>query len=341
MSNLGVINVAGLVGLQTVQIKPQRGMFDFVWPSGSNPIFTKPIIAQAAVEEVGHDELEIVEHPVEQGAMISDHAFKRPTEVVIRYGWSNSPSTAGLIQGLAAGIGQTANIPQSLLAGSAQDQMQAVYQQLLALQVNRVLFSLYTGKRKYVNMLVKSISNQTDERTENALFLNVICRQIIFAVTRTFVLGAAAPADQALPEETSSVVDQGTVQLVDAPNIQNAISGVTSRVQTTVSNLSSGLQSGIDSLESAAQNAVETLNTAATSAANSLPGVMDSLNATMTETASSLEASLAGAAGKLPGIAQDAIDNLNAAIGTVGTPFEIPLVAAPQSLTITIGIPAP
>lgn len=54
------------------------------------------IVAHVTLEEVGTDELQITDHPVEQGAEITDHAYKKNPEVVIRCGWSNA-SLAGVI----------------------------------------------------------------------------------------------------------------------------------------------------------------------------------------------------------------------------------------------------
>ena len=41
-------------------------------------------------DEVYEDELEITEHPVEAGAQISDHAYKRNMLYQLRCGWSDS-----------------------------------------------------------------------------------------------------------------------------------------------------------------------------------------------------------------------------------------------------------
>jgi hypothetical protein len=47
------------------------------------------------VEESHDDALEITEHPVEQGASISDHAFKKPQTVTIRGGRLRSKEGRG------------------------------------------------------------------------------------------------------------------------------------------------------------------------------------------------------------------------------------------------------
>lgn len=50
------------------------------------------IMPDVVLEEIHRDDLIITDHPVEKGAGTSDHAFKRPEEVEIRCGWSNSPA---------------------------------------------------------------------------------------------------------------------------------------------------------------------------------------------------------------------------------------------------------
>src|SRR5262245_24664411 len=92
------------------------------------------IVMNITIEEEGTDELEITEHPVEQGASISDHAYKRPAYLRVRAASSNSSR-------------QAAGNPNY-----AQD----VYNKLLALQSNGQVFTVVTGKRTYNNMLMRS-----------------------------------------------------------------------------------------------------------------------------------------------------------------------------------------
>ena len=82
---------AQAVGSQSILIRPKRGFF----PSVGSPNVFNPITAQATIEEMHADELVITSHPIEQNAPITDHAYKMPSELVIRMAWSNSP-TIGL-----------------------------------------------------------------------------------------------------------------------------------------------------------------------------------------------------------------------------------------------------
>lgn len=164
------------------------------------------IAIQCCVEEHHYDELVVTDHPVEMGAEISDHAYKRPAEVVIRAGWSNS--------GLSSLITDIADVASLLLngvtgfsgLGAAFNYADQVYQQLLTLQASREPISIITGKRSYSNMLIRALSVTTDEKTGHALFCTAICRQVIIAQTQfvsfTSIANLASPAKNAQTENT-------------------------------------------------------------------------------------------------------------------------------------------
>jgi hypothetical protein len=213
---------AGLqIGLDSILIRPKRGIYSARTAKGST---LDDIIAQATVEEQHHDELEITDHPVEQGAMITDHAYKRPAEVKLKLGWSNSPSSRGgllnpLIGAAAAnssvvlaganiyGIVQGVSGIQSAISGAGVTQIQAIYQKLLQLQEERALFVLYTGKRVYTNMVCKSLSTESDFRSENSLPITMVCKQIILVNSQLVQL---SKSNQSNPKLTAGAVDKGT-----------------------------------------------------------------------------------------------------------------------------------
>jgi hypothetical protein len=162
------------------------------------------IIPDVVVEEVHTDTLTITDHPVEQGAAISDHAFMNPAELSMRIGWSaSSLALNGVISGIVSG---------SLLSGKIKS-VKDIYESLLKLQRSRKPFGVSTGKRLYQNMLIKSIATTTDGTTENALVCTVVLREVILVRAQTGSLPAATQAD---PSKTASVVDYGTVQLFPA-----------------------------------------------------------------------------------------------------------------------------
>lgn len=105
------------------------------------------------------DDLEITSHPVQQGAAITDHAFKKPVELSVR-----------------------------LQFGPHDKPLDEIYEDLLVIQASRDPFTVYTGKRTLYNMLIKSISQTTDKTTENVLAISLRLQEIIIVeVTPTSV----------------------------------------------------------------------------------------------------------------------------------------------------------
>lgn len=131
--------------------------------------------AQVTIEEVGVDELEITNHPVAYGAAITDHSYKKPSEVVIRCAFSNSS--------LASVITDIAGAQQFVTQGSvgSLNYAKQVYEQLLIMQQQRIPFTVITGKRTYNYMLAKSVTQHTDKETENILAVTIRCQQVIIA----------------------------------------------------------------------------------------------------------------------------------------------------------------
>jgi hypothetical protein len=195
-----------LPDLITAVFKPQRviGPFSsgFTPPAGTPPL--QPFSAQVTIEEIHHDELEITRHPVEQGAAITDHAYKKPCELVLQLAWSNSGIQSVL---------QTLSGILSLGTGDNSgdfNYMQTIYDGLLALQESRTPFDIITGKRKYSNMLLRSLSVPTTDRTEHSLYVTAICSQIIVVQTQPTSLPDASVMQN--PDQTASVQNLGTQQ---------------------------------------------------------------------------------------------------------------------------------
>lgn len=215
MSAIGFVLPVLSIGLGAISIRPKRGFFP---ASGA----VKSLVARATLREMHRDVLEISDHPIEQGAAISDHAFKRPAEVVIECGWSNTPSLPTGIRGAATAlIGNaiplvgaalaaldTIGTVNSLLNGSGVDQVRATYQQLLELQASRIPFDIYTGKRVYKNMLFRELMTTTESGSENNLIITATCRQVLLVATRTITLAINTSA-QAVPAKTSPTADLG------------------------------------------------------------------------------------------------------------------------------------
>lgn len=181
MSSLGLSALESL-GLQAIAI------------FGNTPRSIGGITMDITLEETGVDEMAVTEHPVEQSAAISDHAYKKPARLTIRAACSNSS--------LAALLSPTYVID--------------TYNKLLALQAGAKLFTVVTGKRTYKNMLMTSLSITTDKRYETTLMVTAVFQELI--IVQTSVTAVSAPASsQADPASNSSVTNNGTQTLQPAP----------------------------------------------------------------------------------------------------------------------------
>lgn len=316
MSGFGTLLPAAAVGFGLLLPKPKRGFFS----AGT----TQPIIkmAQAYIEERHTSELEITEHPVEQGAAIADHAFVKPVVVSIVYGWSNSPSQpAGLVSSavalgqaltgqtgaLIASVFSAAQAAQSLLGGNDPGQVKAVYESLIALQKSRVLFDLYTGKRSYKNMLIQSIQETTELNTENCLILTITCRQVIIAITQTVTVGGDTSV-LASPEQNAAVTDEGSRSLVESTSLIPPPDALTAPLAGLSANFSGVLK-------------------------------------TFSNLPSSLAGVIPGAMGQLSGVVTGAMASVNNVLSNILPPFVCPVTSGvPQSFSLpdlgTTGISA-
>ena len=211
----GIAAAAATLSFGAIRVRPKRGIGSFT----ANVVFS----------ERHFDEMEITDHPVEQGAQISDHAFKRPAEVVIECAWSNSPVRSDVLSGLAGAVTGTVTGAAALFTGTSQDEVRDVYRRLLELQQSAQRFDVFTGKRAYTDMLLKSLVVETDKETENVLRVTATCRQVLIATVRLVQI-SAPPDQQADPQSTMSSVNKGVQQLSSAArgfNLQAAIEAIT------------------------------------------------------------------------------------------------------------------
>lgn len=168
-----------------------------------------PFVAQATLQERHRDALRITRHPVEQGAAITDHSYKEPAEVVITAGWSNSdPANTG------AG-GFFGGITSILGTSGSEEYVSVLYQQLLELQESGIPFDVFTGKRDYVNMLIRELETETDDKTETTLVVRAFCEQVI--IVQTQIVQIVPPEQQQQPQRTQSPVNAGPQQLRTLP----------------------------------------------------------------------------------------------------------------------------
>jgi hypothetical protein len=143
------------------------------------------------------DTLSVTKQPVQQGASITDHAYSEPTV------FSHT-------------IYFSANLNLSL---------PKLYQQLLTLQQSRTPFSIVTPKRTYTNMLMTTLSQQTDGKTENTLAITASYQQIILVPIGILQV---ARSNQGNPGTTGQTVPSGkkSAAATAVSGVKGALSGL-------------------------------------------------------------------------------------------------------------------
>lgn len=159
------------------------------------------LVPSVVVSEKHSDTLEITEHPVEKpttdsaSGFIADHAYKRPSEVTMECGFAGGGSLLDFVNTSAIGLGLGLSPKET-------------YQQLLDLQSSRISFDVVTGKRTYINMLIRAIEVTTDKTSENVLNCTLTLREVILSETQTTT--AASKNDMSEGVSTSGVQNSGT-----------------------------------------------------------------------------------------------------------------------------------
>lgn len=159
------------------------------------------LVPSVVVSEKHSDTLEITEHPVEKpttdsaSGFIADHAYKRPSEVTMECGFAGGGSLLDFVNTSAIGLGLGLSPKET-------------YQQLLDLQSSRIPFDVVTGKRTYINMLIRAIEVTTEKASENVLNCTLTLREVILSETQTTT--AASKNDMSEGVSTSGVQNSGT-----------------------------------------------------------------------------------------------------------------------------------
>ncbi|HCC6408919.1 TPA: hypothetical protein M6A11_002278 [Escherichia coli] len=156
-------------------------------------------VPDVVVSEKHVDALEITEHPVEFGAAINDHAYKRASEVTMECGFAGGGSVLDLVNLSSIGL-RVGESPRE------------IYQQLLDLQKSRVPFDVVTGKRTYSNMLIRAIEATTDRTSENVLSCVLTLREVIMSDTQSITVKDKANMQEGV--STAPVQNTGMKSLV-------------------------------------------------------------------------------------------------------------------------------
>lgn len=162
-----------------------------------------PIKINVILNEETSDELEITHQPVQQGAPISDHAFKKPVQFSMRASWSANALSSVLKLGINAVTNPDGNLTR-------------IYNQLLDLQNSRIPFDVFTPKRTYKNVLMASLGQTTDKFTENILMVYMKFEQIIYVPVTTVSVNSAVMKN---PAASAGTQPAGTKQVKEDSSI--------------------------------------------------------------------------------------------------------------------------
>lgn len=158
--------------LQDILIKPKRSIGG--------------IEINVIISENANDSLEITQQPVQQGAMISDHAFKKPVTLSMQVSFRDN----------------------------ALSPLNDTYDELLTLQASRVPFQVVTKKRTYQNMLIASLTQTTDKNTENCLAISFLLQEVIIVNVSVVEAKQSNPAKTGKTQKAGKKVPESAISRV-------------------------------------------------------------------------------------------------------------------------------
>lgn len=154
------------------------------------PVKIDSIELDAAISLTHQSAVTITEHPVEDGANISDHSRPRPESIVIDGVISNT--RLGLKQELRVveAFGQRFQVAAGSTSPNAAGYAQEALVKLKELSTQRKTFTVVTRRRTYTDMMIETLSSPEDKNTGDSLRFTATCRQVIIVrnkVTRRVV----------------------------------------------------------------------------------------------------------------------------------------------------------
>nr|WP_310616931.1 hypothetical protein [Pantoea cypripedii] len=188
-------------------------------------------IPDVVISEKHSDVLEITEHPVEKptssangasadgAGFIADHAFRRPSELVMEVGFAGGGSLLDPLNTSSVGLS---------IGLSPKD----VYANLLDLQRKKTRIDVVTGKRIYSNMLIRVLDVTTDKTSENVLMASLTMREVIITTSQTIT--GASKSNMTQGVSTSAVQDAG-VKSPKAVTNQSILDKLASSAKTVLS----------------------------------------------------------------------------------------------------------
>lgn len=158
------------------------------------------------ISEAEKTTAKLTDYPVEDGVNYSDHVILAPREVTVQVG---------------QGVDESETDPRDKL------------DKLRELMEAREPIELYTGKSYYKSMIITSISQTTDAKTETVLIASVTLREVRIAHTQAAAVPIIKKEKQKQPKKTVASTKRGTQQVQQAstpeqpnPQIESGLSKV-------------------------------------------------------------------------------------------------------------------
>jgi hypothetical protein len=187
------------------------------------------LVLDASIKEEHIAEVEVTDHPVEQGAAVTDHARPKPEEVTIEGVVSNTPlnhfqtlraeSRDGYTWQTSAAVNSVRGMP-----GAAE----SAYQQLRDLRDKPRLVTIVTALRTYDSMVMTSLKVPRDSQIGDVLRFEAKFKQV--RVVTNAVTVVATKVNKTKPQQKLGSKPTTTVAAstpIGGPNYRNLVTQAT------------------------------------------------------------------------------------------------------------------
>jgi ribosomal protein L12E/L44/L45/RPP1/RPP2 len=159
----------------------------------TSPQSTTQLIAFDATVRITHSSrVEVTDHPVEDGSVVSDHSRRLPKRLTLDVVVSNDPII----------VDAQANAQPSVAGGDPRQRAQDAYQELESIQERGELVTVRLFLRDYDNMIVEDMGAQRDAATGNVLSAALSLRELITATTERVQAPEPASTDKSPRQNT-------------------------------------------------------------------------------------------------------------------------------------------
>jgi hypothetical protein len=152
------------------------------------PTTIDSLTLDASLSENHQTDVEVTDHPVEQGADVTDHRRRKPDSLTLEGIVSNYPlPSATDVEALQEWQGRQWYSRSSASFGRAE----SAYQQLLDLADSSVLITVVTNLRIYENMTLTSLHVPRDAKSGQMIRFTATFREIRIVANKTIQVKAA------------------------------------------------------------------------------------------------------------------------------------------------------